>query len=229
MLGRYYDAFKIEVFVRATEVLNLKSLNLNFFYKSLIESVQSIQHINKIVLCTMRCRIVDGEKRIEVFKCLLRYVAPHFLRLVENDNRSVCLNNVDRTTGCKLVTLGIDDSRFLALAVLFERGCKRLRVDNHDVNTGARREAVELVEVCTVIDEESRLFAVVLHEVFRGDLKGLLYALADSDGRNNYDKFAPTVTLVELKHGLDVNVGFTGTGFHFHVKRTTSKIINKLG
>ena len=229
MFRRYDNAFKIEVFIRTTEILNLKSLNLNFFYKSLIESVQSIQHVNKVVLRAMRCRIIDGEQRIEVFECLLRYVAPHFLRLVQDDNRSVCLDNVDRTTGCKLITLGIDDSRFLALAVLFERGCKRLRVDNHDVNTGARREAVELVEVCTVIDEESRLFAVVLHEVLRGDFKGLLYTLADSDGRNNYDKLAPTVTLVELKHGLDVNVGFTGTGFHFHVKRATTEIVHKLG
>ena len=177
----------------------------------------------------MRCRIVDCEKRIEVLKCLLRYVAPHFLRLVKNDNRSVCLDNVDRTTGCKLVTLGIDNSRFLALAILFERGCKRLRVDNHDVNAGARRKAVELVEVCTVIDEESRLFAIVLHEVLRGYLKGLLNTLADRDGRNNYDKLAPTVTLVELKHSFDVNVGFTGTGFHFHVKSTSAEIGHKLG
>ena len=229
MLRRYDNAFKIEVFIRTTEVLNLKSLNLNFLYKSLIESVQSIQHVNKVVLSAMRCRIVDGKQRIEVFKCLLRYVAPHFLRLVKNDNRSVCLDNVDRTTGCKLITLGIDNSRFLALAVLFQRGCKRLRVDDHDVNTGARRETVELVEVCTVIDEESRLFAIVLHEVLRGNLKGLLYALADCDGRNNYDKLAPTVTLVKLKHRFDINVGFTGTGFHFHVKRTTTKIGHKLG
>lgn len=57
-----------------------------------------------MMLC-VSSRVVKTEKRIKVFQCLLRNLAAHFLGLVQNDNRAVCLNHIDWAAGAKLVTL----------------------------------------------------------------------------------------------------------------------------
>ena len=44
------DLFKVEVAVRATEVLDLKALDLDFLDQPLVEGVQRIQHIDEVVM-----------------------------------------------------------------------------------------------------------------------------------------------------------------------------------
>ena len=61
-----------------------------------------------------------------------------------------------------------------------------------------------------------------------GNLKGLIDALTDSNRGNDHNKLAPSVKLVQLKHGLDVNIGFARTGLHLYVKRTKSDIPGEL-
>ena len=173
-------------------------------------------------------RIVQAEQRIEVFECFLRNLTAHFLRLVQNDDGSVRLDNINRTAGTELITLRVNNTGFLAFAVLLQRRSESLRIDNHYVNTGAGREVVKLVKVGTVIDEETSLLAVLFHKVVCGNLEGLIHALTDSDARNDNDKLAPSVTLVQLKHRLDVNVGLTRTGFHFNIKGTTTDFADEL-
>ena len=55
---------------------------------------------------------------------------------------------------------------------------------------------------------------MVLHR-----LETLLHAFADSDGRDDHDELTPTVSLIQFKHGLDVDIGLAGPCFHFYVKR----------
>ena len=85
----------------------------------------------------MGSRVVEGEQRIEVLQCLLRHIAAHLLRLVQNNDRTVCLDNIDWAARAEFIPLGVDDAGFLALAVLFQRGGKRLRVDDHHIDAGA--------------------------------------------------------------------------------------------
>jgi len=54
----------------------------------------------------------------------------------------------------------------------------------------------------------------VLHEVVYGHFKGFFHALADGDRRYNNNEFAPAVPLVQLEHGLDVDIGFACAVFH---------------
>ena len=85
----------------------------------------------------MSCRIIQCKQRIEILQRLLGNSAAHLLRFVQNDNGSVRLDNINRTAGTKLITLGINDTGFLTPAVLFQRRSKSLRIDNHYIDTGA--------------------------------------------------------------------------------------------
>ena len=48
--------------------------------------------------------------------------------------------------------------------------------------------------------------------------EAIAYTLTNSDAWNNNDKFAPTITFVQLKHRLYIDIGFTRTGLHFNIK-----------
>ncbi len=52
-------------------------------------------------------RIIQREQRIKIRKSLLRYRTAHFLRLVENNYRSVGFYNVNRSARAKFVTCGM--------------------------------------------------------------------------------------------------------------------------
>jgi len=136
-LGRKNNILKIEVLVRSGQVLNLKAFYFDLLNELLVESIKSIQNIHKVVFLCVGCGIVQAEQRVKVFKCFLCNFTAHFLRLVKNDNRSICLDNINRSARTELVTLGIDNTSFLAFAVLFQRRSESLRVDNHYVDTGA--------------------------------------------------------------------------------------------
>ena len=119
LVRREHDMFKIEILTCAGKVLYLKALNLNLLNELLIERIQSIQYIDKVVLFGVCCRIVQAEQRIEVLQSFLRNLAAHLLRLVQNDDRSVRFDNVDRTARTELITFGINNTGFLTFAVLF--------------------------------------------------------------------------------------------------------------
>ena len=57
--------------------------------------------------------------------------------------------------------------------------------------------------------------------------EALADTLANCNAWNDNDKLAPAIALVQLEHGLDVNIGFTGTGFHFHLQRAATELCDK--
>ena len=223
-----YDLLQIQITVRSAEVLDLKALDLNFLDQPFVEGIQRIQHIHQIVPFDVGGGIVEREQRVEIFQRLLRYIAAHLLRLVQNDDRAVCLNNINRAAGTELIPFGIDNTGFLALAILFQRGGKRLRVDNHHIDAGVGRKVVELVQVGAVINEEPCFLSVILHKMVGGDLKGFLHALTDCNRGNDHNKLAPAVLLVQLEHGFDVDIGFAGAGFHLNVQAATPHVMYQL-
>ena len=69
----------------------------------------------------------------------------------------------------------------------------------------------------------------MLHEMVHGDLKALFHALTDRDRRHDYDKLRPPVSLIQLEHGLDINVGLAGTRFHFNIQAAPSQVLYQCG
>ena len=222
------NIFKIEIFVRAAEVLNLKALDLNLLNELFVKGIQSVQHIHKVVLLGMSGRVVEAEQRVKVFECLLRNLAAHFLRLVKNDDRSVRLYNINRTARAELITLGVNNAGLLAFPVLFQGRGESLGIDNHDIYAGAGGEVVKLVKVRTVVDEEASLLVVLLHKVVGSHFKGFFDTLTDSNARHNDNELTPAVTLVQFKHGLDIDIGFTRAGLHLNIKRAAPDVTNEL-
>ena len=122
--------------VRTTEILYLKSLDLNFFYKVLIVCIHHIQCIYKIMMFCMCSRIIQCKQWIKVFKCFLRRISPHLLRLIQYNNRIIRFYNIYRTSASKLVSLIINNTSFLAFSSLFHGSIKSLHIDNHDIYSG---------------------------------------------------------------------------------------------
>ena len=85
-----------------------------------------------------------------------------------------------------------------------------------------------MVQVGAVINEETRLFAVILHKMVGGDLKRLFHALTDRNGGNDHNKLTPAVLLVQLEHRFDVDIGFTGAGFHLNVQAAAPHVVYQL-
>ena len=138
-------------------------------------------------------------------------------------------NYINRAAGAELIPLGIDDTGFFALTVLFQRGGKRLRVDNHHIDAGVARKVIQLVQIGAVVDEETGFLAVMLHKVVCGNLKGLLHTLTDRNRGNDHNKLAPAVLLVQLEHRLDVDIGFARAGFHLNIKAAMPQVFDKGG
>ena len=53
------------------------------------------------------------------------------------------------------------------------------------------------------------------------------HALSDGDARHHDNELAPAVTLVQLKHRLDVNVSLASPGLHLDVKPDSSEVVRK--
>ena len=225
-MRRKYDWICINVSVCSRDVLQLKALYLYFLYQLLIVSVQSVQSIHKIMLNFMRGGIVDDKKRLELLQRFLcrRLCISHSLRFIKNQNRSVGGNHVNRAAACEFITFGIDNAggfiSFSAFDILvfIQRRIESLSVDNHCVYVRTRWKLVNHVQTLWIVDEEADFLSVMLHKVFLSIFKTLVNALADCDRRNYDNEFAPTVSLVQLVHGLCVNIGLTSSCFHFNIK-----------
>ena len=97
-VGRQHDLFQIKITVGAAEVFDLKALDLYFLDKTFIECFQRVEHINKVVLFFVGGRVVQRKQRIKVFQRLLCNSSAHLLRFIKNQNRAVCLDDVNRST-----------------------------------------------------------------------------------------------------------------------------------
>ena len=165
----------------------------------------------------MSCGIVKSEQGLKEFYTCLRSVAAEFLRFVQNYNRTVSRYNVNRTTAAKAVLFAINNSRRFVFCTFFQRRRKCLSIDNHNVNIFACGEVIKLVKVFAVVYEIARLFPVMLKEVIFHYLKRFLNTFTNSNRRNDNNKLAPTVMLVEFKNSFYVAIGFTGSRFHFNI------------
>ncbi|CDA63006.1 unknown [Clostridium sp. CAG:169] len=221
-LRRKNNLLKEHIAVCSTEVLHLKSLHLNFLNQTLIKRIQSIQYINCVMLNSVGCGIVQGKQWIKILKCFLCNSSTHFLRFIQNNDRSVCLDNINRTARAKFITLRVNDTGFFTSAIFFQGRSKRLRIDNHYIDAGAGRKIIQLIQVGTVVDEEASLLAVMLHKVISGNFKSLFDTLTNGNRRHNNDEFAPTIFFVQLEHSLDIHIGLTGSGLHFDIKATST-------
>ncbi|GFI58791.1 hypothetical protein IMSAG025_02255 [Muribaculaceae bacterium] len=223
---RQDNVFEIHIAVGASQVLKFKTDNTYALNKTLTVSVQCVEGINCIVSCAVSRRVIQDEKRIELFEGRLRCCSLHLLRLVHYDYRAVRCNHIDRTARSKLVTLRVDDTALLRASSLFEGGGKRLSVYKHHIQTGILRELVELIEIRAVIDEPTCFLSILLHEVFLQHTERLCHTLTYGNTWHNYNELGPAVEFVKLKHRLNIDVGLSRAGFHLDIEVDGTESVN---
>ena len=170
-------------------------------------------------------RVVQAEQWVKLLQAFLRGRATHFLWLIQDNDRTVCLDNVDWSAAAEIIQLCTDTP------CIFTTGIECLNIDDHDVDICTLAVIIDIRQILGVIHEETRLLAIILHEVLLHGFKALLDAFTNRNAWNYYDELAPTIQLIQFKHSLDVNIGFTGTGFHFNIKRayTQSSGFQRIG
>ena len=89
----------------------------------------------------MGCGIVQTKERIKFLKALLCGRAAHFLGLVQNDDRTVGLDNVNRLPTSKVVQFRANSTGILPPCI------EGLDVDNHDIDIRALAEVVNLRQI----------------------------------------------------------------------------------
>lgn len=209
---------QVKVAIGATHVFELKTLNLNALDQTLVKSVKGIQNVNSIMMNAMRGRIVKTNKGMETLDTRLSSGTAHLLRLIQNDNGIIGCDYIDGATAGELISLGVHDTGLLGTPALLHGRIERLHVDDHDIDIGARREAVDITQVSAVVDKIADSLAVLLEKVLLGILERFIDALTNSDGRHHDDELGPTVKTVEFKHRLGIDIGLTGARFHFYIK-----------
>ena len=85
--------------------------------------------------------------------------------LIQNQDRVVAANHIDRTSRLEVVQLVIDT------AVILSRGIERLDIDDHDVDTRIGREAFQMVQLPGVVGKEAGLLAIALREMLSSILQ----------------------------------------------------------
>ncbi len=221
------NILEVEVAVGTLDILQLEADDLYLLDQFLVERIEGVKDIDGVMHILVGGGIVEREERVELGECLLRGGTAHLLRLVEDDNRAVGGNDIDRAARAELVAAREDDTRGFVAGTVLERSVERLRIDNHDGYIVARREGLYVLQVLGIVDEIACFLMVLLHEVVDCDIEGLLDALTDSDTRHNNNELGPTVTLVQLEHSLDIDIGLTRTRLHLDIEGDTPVPIGK--
>ena len=164
---------------------------------------------------------------MEALDTLLGRLAAHLLRFILDDDGIVCRNDIDGATTAKLVTLGVHDASLFGAAALLQGGIEGLHVDDHHVDVGTCREAVDLAEARAVVHEVADCLAVLLEEVLLGVLERLVNALANGDGGYHHNELGPAVEAVKFEYGLGIDVGLARARLHLDIdidgRRTLGK------
>ncbi len=102
----------------------------DFLDQFLVVGVQRIQAVDFVVLCFVCCGVAQDHQRVELGQRFNRLPSLHLLRLIQNQDRSVRLDHIDRLPRLKIIQLFINPPGVLPGRV------ERLHVDDHHVDAG---------------------------------------------------------------------------------------------
>ena len=130
--GGNLDGFQVEIGISAAQALDGNAAHRDFLHQLLVVGVQRIQPVNLVVRGFVRRRIAQHHQRVEFLKRVQCLRAFHFLRLVEDQDRPVALDHIDRPARLKIIQLFVNPPRVLA------GGIEGLHIDHHHVDAGVR-------------------------------------------------------------------------------------------
>ena len=128
--------------------LYFKGSDFNLLYQLLFVGVNSIKAIDHVMLDSMGCGIAQRAERIHRPECFLAaplQAAVNALRLVHNQDRARCADQVNRLFPARFLCVLVK-----VVDVLFVDGTNR---HDHDLDIRASREVAHLAELGRVIKE----------------------------------------------------------------------------
>src|ERR1700693_1077251 len=182
-------------------------------YEALPVRVEGRELVDCVVRVSVGGAVAEGKERVERGEGSDAQLALHILRLIEDEDGSCGLNEVDRRSALKPIRGSKDD---IAFALLAERLVETVDRHHVELETAGGRELPNLAEVLGVVDVvPERKVVINLVEVCLCDLDCLEHALADRHRWNDDDELAESVASAEFHGGADIDVGLSGSSLHF--------------
>src|SRR5690606_28812426 len=138
------------------------------------------------------------------------------LRLVHNDDGTGCPDQVNGRFAACLFTVLVE-----VVHLLLVDGPNG---HDHDLNGRAGGEIAHLSQSGRIVEEIIKgLSGIESLEVVLGDLKCLIDAFLDGNGRHYNDEFRKAKALVQFEDGAQINIGLASARLHFHGEVTRSE------
>ena len=134
--------------------------------------------------------VVQAEQRIKLFQAFLCRLASHFLRLVQDDDRTVRFDDIDWSAGAEIIQFCADPS------CIFATGIECLDVNNHDVDVCTLAVIIDIRQLFGVIHKWSNNLAIIRLEVLPHGFEALLNALTNRNTRNNDNELTPAIQFI---------------------------------
>lgn len=210
--GRHFYPFQIEISIGPCQTPCRYASYGDFLHQLLVVGIQRIEAMHLVVQRVVRCRVTQNKQRIKFSQRLQGFCPFELLRLIEDHDGLVGLDDIDRAPGLEIIQLFIDP------ASIGTTGIKRLHVDNHDVDTTIGGETLQLMQLLGVVDKEPGLFLVILLEVLCGNLQRLVDTFTNGNAGHHNNELAPAILAVQLKNGPNITVRLTRTGLHLDIQ-----------
>ena len=124
-LRRNNNILKIQVTICASQILDIKSFDLNLLNQFHPVGIKRIEDINEVMVFLMRCGIIQNKEWIKLFQGFLGLGSTHLLWFIQNNNRAVSLDNIYRLSTTKIIQFHTNSS------CIFAPGIESLDIDDH--------------------------------------------------------------------------------------------------
>jgi hypothetical protein len=183
--------------------------------------VDGVQPVDHVVLVDVRGRVAQRAQRVHGIQRFLAapfQAAVHALRLVDDQHGLRGADQIDGLLAAGLLAVLVE-----VVDVLLVDGAHR---HHHHLQMLAGGEVAHLVQLGGVVEEVLEgLAAVERLEVRRHDLQALVDAFLDGHRRHDDHELGEAVTLVQLEHRAQVDVGLARARFHLHREVTRRQAV----
>ena len=135
------DRVQVEVSGASGQAFDRDAPHGDLLDQLLVVGVKGVEAVDLVVLDLVGRRVAQHHQRVEPRQCLQRLGGADLLRLVDDDDRAVGADHVDRAARLEVVEFLVD------APVVLPGGVERLDVDDHHLHPGARTEALQLVQL----------------------------------------------------------------------------------
>ena len=162
---RDLNGVQVQVGGRSGESFHGDAPHGDLLHELLVVGVQRVESVHLRVIDLVRGRVPEQHQCVEPGQRFQRLGCADLLRLVDDHDRAVGADDIDRAAGLEVIEFVVD------APVVLAGGVEGLDVDDHHLHPGIGAEPLQLVQLGRVVHERTRFGAIELLEVLGGHVE----------------------------------------------------------